>query len=417
MNQHAAMAPPDGWFAEMSHLGGDTFLLLRIHPDLAVEYPPAYRHTDHVRALLEQWTDADGTTLMPAITGMRPGETGELEVKREDPVDGVRWVRAIVRCRQRDDGTVVVEGVLRDITARKTAEQALAQSERRHRLLAENAWDVVWSMALDGTITYVSPAVERVRGFTPEQARTQSLEQIHPPESAARVVAYFESLFAAIAECRTPPTFHGEQDYYRKDGSLMSGELQVIPHLDDQGRVIEILGVTRDISDRQRYEEELRRLADTDPLTGLINRRVGEYLLKQTVTVEEQPLPPACALIIDIDQFKAINDTRGHEAGDRVLRRVTEEFARATRVTDTLMRWGGDEFVILLPGCSREAGLRVAEEIRHRIEHLEDPDLPPLTVSVGVAQVSADDTATTWLERADAALYAAKQAGRNLVRG
>lgn len=142
----------------------------------------------------------------------------------------------------------------RDVTETKRTNRRVWESEERFRLLAENAWDVIWTMALDGTVTYISPSVERVRGITPEAAMAQTLEEIHPPASAAQVSRYYADLFAAIAAGTEPPVFRGELEYYRRDGSIMIGELDVIPRLNAEGEVTEILGVTRDISDRKRFE-------------------------------------------------------------------------------------------------------------------------------------------------------------------
>ena len=139
---------------------------------------------------------------------------------------------------------------------------ALCMSEERHRLLVENAWDVIWTMGVDGAITYVSPSVERVRGLTPEEAAAQTLDQIHPPESAAKVGAYFAELYAAMAAGTTPPIYRGEHEYFRKDGSIMLGALQVIPQCNADGQVVAILGVTRDISAQREYEENLRQARD-----------------------------------------------------------------------------------------------------------------------------------------------------------
>ena len=139
---------------------------------------------------------------------------------------------------------------------------ALYVSEERYRLLVENAWDVIWTMAVDGTITYVSPSVQRVRGITPAEAAAQTLDQIHPPESAAKVAAYFGELAAAMAAGAVPPVYRGEHEYYRQDGSIMIGALQVIPQCDANGHVIAILGVTRDISAQREYEANLRAARD-----------------------------------------------------------------------------------------------------------------------------------------------------------
>ncbi|CAB4938406.1 unannotated protein [freshwater metagenome] len=127
--------------------------------------------------------------------------------------------------------------------------------DRRHRALAEHANDVIWTMAVDGSITYVSPAVERLRGITPEEAMRQPLEEIHPPPSMAVTVQYFQDLYAALAAGEPLPEFRGELEYFCSDGSTIWCELQVIPQLTDEGELIEILGVSRDITERKRSEE------------------------------------------------------------------------------------------------------------------------------------------------------------------
>ena len=163
-----------------------------------------------------------------------------------------------------------------------TVESELRRSEERHRLLAENAWDVIWTMALDGSITYVSPAIERVRGITASEAMAQTPDQINPPASAAIVAEYFSRLFAAIDSGTEPPEFRGELEYYRGDGSIMVGELQVVPHIGADGNVVEILGVTRDISERKLLdaaESRYRKLIDNSFIATNLLAPDGSLLL------------------------------------------------------------------------------------------------------------------------------------------
>lgn len=130
--------------------------------------------------------------------------------------------------------------------------------EQRHRLLADYANDVIWTMGLDGAITYVSPAVFKLRGLTPEEAMQQTIDQILTPDSQAVSTQYVIDVLQAAQRGETPKNFHGELEYYRKDGSTFWTEVLAFPLADAQGALIEILGVTRDITARKLYEDELK---------------------------------------------------------------------------------------------------------------------------------------------------------------
>ena len=402
--------PPESeWFQRIADHSGLVFFILRVRPDLAFEFV-----NGGMRAQLGQ-IHPESAGALATMLAMAPGEDTWVDFRWEHISGRPVHSRGRVECRQRPDGSVVIEGALQDITATHELQTELRNSEQRHRLLAQNAWDVVWTMALDGSITYVSPAVERVRGFTPAEAMRQSLEEIHPPESAARVGAYFAELFAAIRDGSPPPVFRGELEYYRKDGSVMTGELQVIPHVDADGEVIEILGVTRDISERKVFEAELTTLAVTDPLTGLWNRRHTAELLAADLAQTERHGQALSLLMIDIDHFKTINDIHGHQTGDRVLIEVARRLVANVRGTDVVGRWGGEEFVVLLRFCGLPDAVAAAEKLRRQISDAAIAPAGSVTVSIGAAQAAPGDDIAAWLARADAALYEAKRTGRNAV--
>jgi diguanylate cyclase (GGDEF)-like protein/PAS domain S-box-containing protein len=416
--------PGPEWFERIADQSELVFFVLRVAPDIAYEYI-----SDAVETLIgvtsaeaiadaeavHSRVDADFLGVLASALSTQPGHQSAAELKWHHRNGTPLFTRTWMQARQRPDGSVVMEGTVSEITELRDVETELRNSEKRHRLLAENAWDVIWTMGPDGAITYVSPAVQRVRGITPEEAMHQTTDQIHPPESAALNLDYFQRLFAAIAAGTEPPGFHGDLEYYRKDGSIMIGELQVIPHVDTDGNVVEILGVTRDISERKMFEAELTRLAVTDPLTGLWNRRHTGELLSADLAQAHRNGQALTLLMIDVDNFKSINDTHGHQTGDRVLVEVANRLREQIRSTDVVGRWGGEEFVVLLRYCGLRDAVAIAEKLRRRIA--EDPfdTLFSASVSIGAAELQDNDDLASWIERADAALYAAKRAGRNTV--
>jgi PAS domain S-box-containing protein len=146
-----------------------------------------------------------------------------------------------------------------DVTARKEAEERLRQSEQRYRLIAENASDVIWILGLDGRFTYVSPSVTRLRGFTVDEVMRQSLEEILPPDSLALALAHLEHYRTSAALGELAEGVRVELEQWRKDGTRVWTEIQASPLVDDQGTFAAILGVSRDITERRRYEDDLRQ--------------------------------------------------------------------------------------------------------------------------------------------------------------
>jgi diguanylate cyclase (GGDEF)-like protein len=178
------------------------------------------------------------------------------------------------------------------------------------------------------------------------------------------------------------------------------------------------LRIKKLLSRQHGLARELRVLAATDPLTGLANRRqamdVLDALLARAAT---RQAPAPVALLCDIDHFKHVNDQLGHQAGDQVLMDVAEALRRATRSTDTVARWGGEEFLVVLPATpAREAG-ELAERLRQRVASATAQGaaapLGGVTMSIGLAACANGETLTAWLRRADEALYRAKHAGRD----
>jgi diguanylate cyclase (GGDEF)-like protein len=161
--------------------------------------------------------------------------------------------------------------------------------------------------------------------------------------------------------------------------------------------------------------ETLERLAVTDPLTGLANRRGGERSVASEISRARRQRTALSCIFIDIDNFKRINDTFGHQAGDRLLRDMSDLLRHTLRAYDILVRWGGEEFLLILPGVTLDQARRLAERIRAAVERLDTQGLGPVTISAGTAALDASYDFETMLMAADRRLYEAKSSGRNTV--
>ena len=175
-----------------------------------------------------------------------------------------------------------------------------------------------------------------------------------------------------------------------------------------------------ELAEHLRSEEHwaaLERLALTDPLTGLSNRRAGERALEREVARARRSASPFSLALLDLDHLKEINDVHGHPVGDEVLIRVSQILTSSFRASDLAVRWGGDEFLVLLPDVTLDGAVVFAERARLQVESLAVPGAGRLTMSAGIVEVGANEDPREAIARADAELYEAKRAGRNRVKG
>ena len=176
-----------------------------------------------------------------------------------------------------------------------------------------------------------------------------------------------------------------------------------------------MLCIIHDITEQKRLRDELELAASVDPLTGIWNRRQFLILLDNARVHKRRYDMDYSVLLIDVDHFKTINDRHGHDVGDEILVLLAKTFSARIRETDAICRWGGEEFIILLPQTVLKNAIDVAEQLRQTIATLEHPRVSAMTVSIGVAQNVAGETTESLVKRADEALYRAKGAGRNRV--
>ena len=444
------------------------------------------------------------------------------------------WSHSVIK--NAHGGVTAVVSLAIDVTGAREFERRLRDSERRFRSLAENAYDVIWTATLDGRITYASPSVERLIGYTPAALREYHVFDAVPAESAAQIRDALEQLrtrgvqpqrhwevqqrrqdgrwiwvqvtmdvlrgengapreilgitrdvteqrevqetlrtrvtaiesaaegviitdaagrmeyvnpayvqltgfsvenslgkrpAALLDDANEPGALFREISETVRRGEVWRGEINrwnlteperiasvtVSPVTDDDGRLLRLVAIMRDVSAYKAMELRLTKMAHYDSLTGLPNRRLFFDRLADRLRLAQRQGRELALLFIDLDGFKAINDTLGHAAGDEVLRAVAGRFTEVLRTSDSLARVAGDEFTVVLgPGAEPADAEQVASRL---LESLSMPVLVSgaqcqLGASIGIARypLHALD-ADALLKIADQAMYAAKRGGRN----
>ena len=329
--------------------------------------------------------------------------------------------------------------VVRDITERKRAEKAAEYSNRQIKSILECAGEGIFGLNVEGEHIFVNPAAANMLGY--ETADELVGLHSHSIWHYARPGGdpYPAEECPIYATLHDGDTHYGEDYFWRKDGSGFPVIFSSMPILENEKAVGAVVSF-RDISERKREEEELRRakdaletahrelqqllsheqlLARTDSLTGLCNRRHFFELAAREFGAAMRYQRSLTILMFDADDFKQVNDILGHAAGDKVLALIAQAAAAQVRAPDVLARYGGDEFVILLSQTSAQQARPIAERIRKsvaamRVETAKDP--LAITLSIGIAETRReppDESVERVIQRADEALYAAKQSGRN----
>jgi diguanylate cyclase (GGDEF)-like protein/PAS domain S-box-containing protein len=316
-------------------------------------------------------------------------------------------------CTDAVDGTASLRRRVGDL---ENEVAALRRNEEKYRLIADHSGDCLWIMDLTTLrFTYVSPAVTRIYGSTPEETMAQVISDVLPPESLALVLKILEEELALDATVKADPKRLRtvEVEEYRKDRSRIWIENVLSFMRDEHQRPVAIVGVSRDVTERKRLEEELRNLSITDPLTGVYNRRHFLEELQREMNRSDRCACPFSLIMFDIDHFKEVNDRFGHEAGDRVLRELTETIRKRIRASDLLARWGGEEFLILLVDTKLQPAVKLAEGLLGQLQARTYPGIGRVTASFGVAEHRAGEGVDEFLTRVDNLMYQAKNGGRS----
>ena len=311
----------------------------------------------------------------------------------------------------KDGDAISTRGIFKNITDKINAEVALEVSEARYQTLYENAPDIYTTINCAGDILSINRIGASILGYDVDELIGESATKVIHPEDQQAVFSHIKKQF-------TDPKHDQGIDYrkIRKDGSIFWVHQRVT--LEPGSKEPRLLVVCRDITEKRSLEEQLAHQAAHDSLTNLINRREFERRLQRVLSSDPDPGDEHVLCFLDLDQFKIINDTCGHMAGDDLLRQIAALLQGQMRSRDTLARLGGDEFVVLMEYCSLDRAMRVAEKIRGTIQEFQfhwRSQQFSIGVSIGVLPVQLDLNITDTITLADSACYAAKKEGGNRI--
>ena len=313
-----------------------------------------------------------------------------------------------------------------DIVQRKQAEDSLKMSEKKYRLLHESMTDGFANVDMNGNFLETNEIYRNMLGYS--QAEFANLTYIDITPESWR--AYEREIVENQIIKRGYSDIY-EKEYRRKDGTIFPVELHTVLLRDEEGNPAGMWAIIRDITKRKQAEEALKtakleletalvreqQLARTDPLTGINNRRHLYEIAEHEIEVAERYNHPLSVIMFDIDHFKKVNDIHGHMAGDQILEIVTRTACGELRSADVIGRFGGEEFIILLPMTNAQQAYPLAERIRTEVAALKVPTpkgVASVTLSIGIIEVTdGEESVEDVFHRADETMYSAKQAGRN----
>jgi diguanylate cyclase (GGDEF)-like protein/PAS domain S-box-containing protein len=410
-------------------------------PLTAFALSAAVRAARGERGLLEQSQDYRGTPVLAYATTI--AGTPWLMIAKIDQAEvdaGLRtvaWTTVLVALL----GLLLIYGIGYGVWRWDRQRRELAAAHERERVQAQlreheaslafvvegsrlGTWD--WNIAT-GEVKRNDYWAEML-GFTPLEVNNATagdwLELIHPDDRERAWQSVADHLAGRITRHELEYRMRTREGDYR----WILDRARIVSR-DAEGRPTRMSGTHEDITSRKEEERkitllnaelrhanaELERLATTDTLTGVWNRRYLAQILASEVGGAKRYDEPLALIMFDIDHFKRINDRHGHLTGDRILRELTQRVRSNLRAADVLARWGGEEFLILVPHCTVQDAAKLAEKLRILVESEPFSGVGQVTCSFGVAGLQPDEPQDAWLKRVDDALYAAKSAGRNRV--
>jgi diguanylate cyclase (GGDEF)-like protein/PAS domain S-box-containing protein len=348
------------------------------------------------------------------------GRPFDIEMRLQTKSGDYRWFRSRGQSVRTPDGRAVrMAGAITDITDRRLAAAELFAEKERAQVTLASIADGVITTDNDGWVEYLNPVAEDLTGWTAGSARGLPLQAIfrmidettrsmapNPVEMVLREERNVESAATMLL--------------LRNDGSEIPIVQSAAPIRARSGKITGVVLVLHDVSRERQYAAKLSYQASHDSLTGLINRTEFEHRLALALKSSAQIGRHHAVMYLDLDQFKVVNDTCGHAAGDQLMRQVSTVLQKRLREGDTLARLGGDEFGVLLENCSADNALRIADELRQTVMDFHFAwESRSFSIGVSIGVVNVEDglfTIADVLSAADAACYMAKEKGRNRVQ-
>ncbi len=413
----------------------DAFVLVDMQGHL-LKWNPAYgemlgysdaelEHLTYVDLTPERWREAEATIVAEQVIPHGQSRLYEKEYRRKDgALLSVELKTHLLRDAQ--GRPEAMWAIVRDVSERKRIEAVVREQEEFFRLVAENSGDFIAVLDLEGRRLYNSPSYAHFFGDTKLLLGTNSFNEIHPDDQDRVRDVFRETVKTGIGQ-------RLEFRFVLPDGAIRWMESRGGVIRDAAGRIARVVVVSNDITNRKAAEEQIHRLAYFDPLTMLPNRRLLIDRLRLIMATTRRNSRYGALLFLDLDNFKPVNDAHGHGVGDLLLVEAAGRLTKCVREVDTVARFGGDEFVVLLGDLdatkteSESSAFLVAEKIRNR---MSEPFVLPVhhqgeedhlirhqcTSSIGVVlfldgEYSEEDI----LRWADIAMYQAKENGRNQV--
>lgn len=392
--------------------------IIRVSP--SVYQLLGYKPEELIRKPLAKfYVESDGRNNFLDVLQRHGGMVKGYEIALRHKNQSIVWVSTNSQYYFDEEGNIAgVEGTSRDMTKIRYTRKELLKEKERAQVTLESIADGVVTTDVSGQIEYLNPVAEQICGWIIEEVENKSFDDIFPflEETTRQPV---ESPIIRCLEKRQPISSNVDVVLISKQGREFAVEFSAAPIRDGHSGLIGVVVGIHDVTDMRQMAQQLSHQATHDGLTGLINRREFEERLKQALDSSRRDHVQHALCYLDLDQFKVVNDTCGHIAGDELLKQIASRLRNKVRKADTLARLGGDEFGVLLWDCPLTTAEEVTEGLRKEVKEFRfswEGKVFEIGVSIGLVPItSGSGNLTDILSSADSACYAAKDKGRNRV--